>query len=772
MAALLFLHSSRFNYVPKVKSESDSAIWPSSRELRRQLRQAAKFLFIYSEGDAAVYTKSMEELSAKLRWLQIEIRSEAQITNEQLHSFPLLLAGKNFSNENVAKLIAALPTCLTEDVTATRDSDVYTLSGYPNPLNLNLPVVLVTGSSATEIANQIRASGYQLLRPGEFRVVRNGRTMRLGFFEQKEKGLPWTMDASLTRNYLATEKDLAETPHYRFLFNGSSPPKDLPALFSRLERRFVSTFAAFGFSAEQSDSIKKIAYYLYDSLEDKGLITGNTDLSHFDADRWAVHTVFNEEMQGADFFADARLLTATLLGPTRSSALRDGVAMLMTDGWGRHGYRYWVKRIFDAGQINPLTEVLDSNIYEKESYLFMRPLAGSFVEFLLSKYDGQTFAELYKLWPDSGLPESQLLDLDVKELEREWRAHLSNLTTSPDLPFYSQKPSRERVFHKGFCYAHEGYQIYNGYLSRESEQSLAKLRSLGTDWVSVTPFGYLDDKHKPGYFHFSSGAGAENDESVLAAFYAAKQAGMRTMLKPHVLLASRNFGWPGEVEMKNEADWHSFFKFYSRWIRHHALLAEMYQMDMFCIGVELYHATKHHQDERRQLIRDMRKIYSGPIVYAANWWQEFDHIEFWDELDYIGLNCYYPLSADATVTLEQLKGGVSGFLPGVEKVVKRFKRPLLLTEVGFTSTAQPWKEPHERRRGARVNLADQALAYRAIFESFWGKEWFAGFYWWKWPTYLDYGGADHNGFTPNGKPAEKVVSEWFSKETSNRASTP
>ena len=58
-------------------------------------------------------------------------------------------------------------------------------------------------------------------------------------------------------------------------------------------------------------------------------------------------------------------------------------------------------------------------------------------------------------------------------------------------------------------------------------------------------------------------------------------------------------------------------------------------------------------------------------------------------------------------------------------------------------------------------MEGQALVYQALLEAFWDKPWIYGFYWWKWPTYLEMGGPYHNGFTPNNKPAEEVIRAWY-----------
>ena len=91
---------------------------------------------------------------------------------------------------------------------------------------------------------------------------------------------------------------------------------------------------------------------------------------------------------------------------------------------------------------------------------------------------------------------------------------------------------------------------------------MQKLRLLGTDWISLSPFGYLNNRNQPAYLRYSFGVGAENDESLIQDFLYAKSLGMGVMLKPHILMRSMHWGWPGEVAMQNEKDWQLFFKYY------------------------------------------------------------------------------------------------------------------------------------------------------------------------------------------------------------------
>jgi hypothetical protein len=66
-----------------------------------------------------------------------------------------------------------------------------------------------------------------------------------------------------------------------------------------------------------------------------------------------------------------------------------------------------------------------------------------------------------------------------------------------------------------------------------------------------------------------------------------------------------------------------------------------------------------------------------------------------------------------------------------------------------------------------VDTAAQARCYEAFFRGLEGRRSCAGVYWWKWPSFLEYGGKRDDGFTPNGKPAQDVVARWYGSILSN-----
>ena len=66
------------------------------------------------------------------------------------------------------------------------------------------------------------------------------------------------------------------------------------------------------------------------------------------------------------------------------------------------------------------------------------------------------------------------------------------------------------------------------------------------------------------------------------------------------------------------------------------------------------------------------------------------------------------------------------------------------------------------RNEEQANMEGQVNAKQAIFEEFWGEDWFAGGFVWKWFLNHDRaGGEQDNRFTPQNKPAEDVIRMFY-----------
>lgn len=498
--------------------------------------------------------------------------------------------------------------------------------------------------------------------------------------------------------------------------------------------------------------LPRIRVHVYPTLESKGLATGYTMPTHAFAAREPgrvadVHVAAESGFEGSLSREIAAVVLRRVLGRPKTDALEAGLSVLLADDWRGRGSLYWAARLAALDDLHDPAVLVDNRSLRRESPLVARPMAAALVSFLVQRWGKAEFLRRYATWR----PTRE----ETADLRGDWGEYLRALRRrhEPD--------ERDRwvpAFQRGFCHAHEGYQIHNGYASAKSDDALAKLASLGTNAVSITPFTYMRGTARPAPLPFSSGPGSENDESVIHAALAAKRLGMVVMLKPHVWVGG---SWPGEIEMKRERDWDAFFEHYYCWMRHYALLAEMYEVEILCVGVELSKTTRSQEERWAKLIDRLRTVYRGRLTYAANWGEEFESTPLWRHLDYIGVNCYYPLSDSPNASDEDLMDGVEAVMRKIEAVAECYDKPVIITEVGFASAAAPWVTPYERRRGVAVDADAQARCYELFFRGLVGRPRFAGVYWWKWPSFLEHGGPRHAGFTPNGKPAEDIVRRWY-----------
>ncbi len=302
--------------------------------------------------------------------------------------------------------------------------------------------------------------------------------------------------------------------------------------------------------------------------------------------------------------------------------------------------------------------------------------------------------------------------------------------------------AQERIFlQKGVNFTAEGRVGYGG---ESALQMLKELPKFGVNSIALVPYGMT----RMGTSSIRFG-GLERDEDVVRVAEAAHSMGMKVMLKPQIWVPG---GFVGDLDFTADSERDAWFVQYRSFIEHYARLAARIRADIFCVGTELSKLSQRDAEWRR-IIRDVRKIFRGALTYAAVQGREFETLRFWDALDYIGLNNYYPLPDDLSTTAVVAK---------VEAVQKRFRKPVIFPEAGFASLEAPHKAPWDETRRT-LSMQDQARCYEAIFKAFWGKPWFKGIYWWKVGT-NGFGGPEDGSHTPWGKPAMEVVRQWYAKK--------
>jgi len=304
---------------------------------------------------------------------------------------------------------------------------------------------------------------------------------------------------------------------------------------------------------------------------------------------------------------------------------------------------------------------------------------------------------------------------------------------------------------------------------RVSGEALDPIQSLGADWISQTPFGWVASVSTPAVTVSSGGSKTswgfwgETDEGLMETARLARERGIQTLLKPHLWI--RGGQWVGEIEMRSERDWKTWFDSYEAFILHYARLAERERMEGLAVGTELPKASRRAGDWRRIIAR-VREVYHGPLTYCANW-HEAEDVDFWGDVDFIGVQAYYPLTKSAKPKTEEIRAVWSPIVARLRALSERTGKRIVFTEVGYRSVAGSLGEPWNWDVGGEVDLEIQRDAYRAMFESVWAEPWFGGTFVWKWhPKLGALGpavGRAQRDFTPQGKPALAVVREYYKR---------
>ncbi|MEN8965019.1 MAG: glycoside hydrolase [Polaribacter sp.] len=294
-----------------------------------------------------------------------------------------------------------------------------------------------------------------------------------------------------------------------------------------------------------------------------------------------------------------------------------------------------------------------------------------------------------------------------------------------------------------------------------SQKHITPVLKIQSNYVALMPYSFIRNiAHPKVEFNTNREWFGETKNGLLQYAKEFKKEGVKLMVKPHMWL--RRGGFTGDLKATTEENWTILENSYKDYILTYAKAAKELKAEILCIGTELEQFVKNRPEFWRKLIKQIRAVYKGKLTYAANW-DEFKRITFWNELDYIGIDAYFPLSDNKTPTVQDFEEGWQEHKKEIITLQKKIKKPVLFTEFGYRSIHFNGKKPWEanRVRGA-INLKAQVNALQAIHNQFWKEDWFAGGFVWKWfHAHERVGGEKDNRFTPQNKPAEKLLTKLY-----------
>ena len=298
-----------------------------------------------------------------------------------------------------------------------------------------------------------------------------------------------------------------------------------------------------------------------------------------------------------------------------------------------------------------------------------------------------------------------------------------------------------------------------GYGTPKARETLSRLKSLNVNTVAILMEGYLEnlesvDIEIPNRSHLAR---------IEAALVDANRMGFSTILIPHLYL--RDGGWRGHITMSDPQIRDRWWGSYTRFIEEAARISERSGATVLSLGVELkgMSAELDTRTRFRVLRQKVQKIYSGLLTYSANW-DEAESVKFWDLVDIVGVNGYYPLVPD-------VERGSEAIAQRLHELHQSTRKQVLILEVGYRSGPmshlKPWDWP-EDVANKEVDEAAQAKNWAAILTNWLTTEGIRGLLVWVIPTDPDDPASEPpHGFNPLNKAAEQVLKRAFSAYASD-----
>ena len=352
-------------------------------------------------------------------------------------------------------------------------------------------------------------------------------------------------------------------------------------------------------------------------------------------------------------------------------------------------------------------------------------------------------------------------------------------------------PDAQAQSKSGFTYNGMDYISYSSNEYLETPQGLegtANLRATGANYTAVMATWYVQTYDSTGIAPDSS---SPTDAAVVAAIQNLQAQGITVTLKPHVDsldgIWRGDFTWPStDTTVAEQQVWlTAWFTSYQSFILHFAKIASDNNVGVMVIGTEFAKLTGSscagscEAYWKQYVIDPLRASYPNlTLAYGANATSagdEFTSVTFWDDIDIIGVDGYFPLTGHADPTVAQLvsawttaSGNVNGFAP--ETALKNLAsahpgKPLIFSEIGYTSTAGTNEAPYNYTPTGAYDPTEQEDCYEAYFEVFsLDTAWMKGVFWWDWSVSAP--GANDTGYSPQTKPAgTTTLPEWYGSTT-------
>ncbi len=289
-----------------------------------------------------------------------------------------------------------------------------------------------------------------------------------------------------------------------------------------------------------------------------------------------------------------------------------------------------------------------------------------------------------------------------------------------------------------------------GYGSERSRVQARRLVALGVRDVALNPFAYTKSLSRPEVNY--GGDPTMTDDDVRQEVRNLRDLGVEVTMKPHLWAWSFMAGKGNGDIVLDAAGWRTWFERYTEFALHYARIAAETGCKHYCAGLEYTSATRDNPGAWAKVATEIRKVFPGTLLYAANWYEEYEIFSDWDAYDLVGVNAYFPLQGS---TVESLVASWAPHLDAIERAARG--RDVVFPECGYRAVALGTEKPWDPGSGPADPLV-QARGYEALYRACAARTWFKGCWWWKWFTDLP---GEDDPYVPADQPAESILKGWL-----------
>lgn len=275
----------------------------------------------------------------------------------------------------------------------------------------------------------------------------------------------------------------------------------------------------------------------------------------------------------------------------------------------------------------------------------------------------------------------------------------------------------------------------------------------GSRWIELTI-----DLYQPSYQSTQVIANrlAPTPEALEQGIRAARAMGFHVFVVPLVTVGAA--GWAGLIHYHDPVLTAQWFQSYWRTLQPYVVAAAQGGADQFAIGTEMMYLEVWAAPALwNTLISETHLLFPGTLTYDMNFTSVTTQFASWWEnpdLTYLGISEYSSLMAvdgrlDPASAVPLWRAEIGA---GLDAFARRLGKPLIISEIGYTNSANTFYRPYRGTPTSPPDPAEQAAGYNATLANVLPDPLIQGVYFWGWSM---------PSFAPNWLPAQHVLQQWY-----------